>query len=88
MQTSPGGHVALGELEQPEAMSIASMVAVTRPKNIERISFLLDPRLRSPRLPCDRVVRPYGLYPDAGESISQVTLRPTKSGVNRRLRAK
>src|SRR5580658_1740803 len=41
VHVSPFGQVVA--LEQPDTKAMESPTAVTRPKNIERISFLLDP---------------------------------------------
>src|SRR5580658_7728165 len=81
VQTSPFGQ-AVVELEQAEASNNDTAVAVTRPKNIERISFLLRPPFCVTRLRGGPNRARTDLYPDARDPISQVTLRPTKSRVN------
>jgi hypothetical protein len=82
VHVSPFGQEA--ELEQPDTKAIESPTAVNGPKNIERISFLLDPRFRA-TTNRRTVARPRRLYPDARVPISQVTVRPTKSRVNQAL---
>jgi hypothetical protein len=62
VHTSPFGQAV--ELEQPETIEIASPAAISSPKNIERISFLLDPPVSNAALAGPRL-RPHGLYPDA-----------------------